>query len=593
MVTRASDRLDKALGVLVALPVGLIVVLTFVDVFARYLFAAPIRGSLEIIEFAMALAIFAALPLVTRDRGHVTVTLVDGAVPRAWRPLHRALCDTIGAAALALLSWRLAAQALDDVQAGTQTIVLHLPKAPARVRDECARGLVGAADAVAGLAQLAASASGGGRPMTAALIGFAVLLLLAFAGVPLAFAMLLTGVGGFALLRGVDPALGMLGQIVVDSAANYGMSVLPMFILMGLFVHKAEIGNELYDAANAWLGHLRGGLAHATVAACGLFAAISGSSIATAATMTKVAIPPMRRLGYHDRLSTGAVASAGVLGVLIPPSVPLVIFGLLTETDIRKLFIATIVPGLVLLLLFFFAVWWTVARNPALGPRGERLPLRQRFAALKGIWSTLLLFVLVMGGLYGGVFTATECAGIGASGALLIALARRRLAPRALLDCLVETGRTTAMIFAIVFGALAFANFITLTGMTAGLVAWIQQSGLGTLGVLLAMIAIYLVLGALMEAMGLLLLTAPIFTAVAIEMGVNPIWFGIFVVMLIEIGMLTPPVGMNVFTVKSLLPEVPLSTIFRGVLPFLVANLVAVAIIVAWPQLVLAPLRWF
>ncbi|MCU0969002.1 MAG: TRAP transporter large permease [Rubrivivax sp.] len=429
--------------------------------------------------------------------------------------------------------------------------------------------------------------------MTMALAGFAVLFLLAFAGVPLAFAMLLAGVGGFAVLRGIDPALGMLGQIVVDSAANYGMSVLPMFILMGLFVHKADISNELYDAANAWLGHLKGGLAHATVAACGLFAAISGSSIATAATMTRVAIPPMRRLGYHDRLSTGTVASAGVLGVLIPPSVPLVIFGLLTETDIRQLFIATIVPGLLLLLLFVAAVWVSVALNPSLGPRGGRLPIARRFAALKGVWATILLFVMVMGGLYGGIFTATESAGIGAAGAFAIAVARRRMTLPVLLECLSETARTTAMIFAIVFGALAFANFVTLSGMTFELVTWIRESGFGVLGVLLAMVAIYLVLGALMESMGLLLLTAPIFTAVAVEMGVHPVWFGIFVVMMIEIGMLSPPVGMNVFTVKTLLPEVSLATIFGGVMPFVVANLVAVAAIIAWPQIVLAPLRWF
>lgn len=417
--------------------------------------------------------------------------------------------------------------------------------------------------------------------MTAAIVGFAAVFLLAFAGVPLAFAMLLAGVGGYAALRGVDPALHMLGQVVVDASTNYGMSVLPMFILMGLFVHKADISGELYDAANAWLGHLKGGLAHATLAACSLFAAISGSSIATAATMTKVAMPPMRRLGYHDRLSTGAVASGGVLGVLIPPSVPLVIFGLLTETDIRQLFIATIVPGLLLLALFLGAVWVTLLLNPELGPRGQRLPLRQRFLALKGVWSTIVLFGFVMGGLYGGVFTATECAGMGATGALLIALARRKLTLQGVLSCLHETAATTAMIFAIVFGALVFANFITLSGLTFQLVEWIQNSGLSLVGVLLAMVLIYLVLGALMEAMGLLLLTAPIFTAVAVEMGASPIWFGIFVVMMIEIGMLTPPVGMNVFTVKTLLPEVKLSTIFQGVMPFVIANLIAVGLLIA------------
>lgn len=429
--------------------------------------------------------------------------------------------------------------------------------------------------------------------MTIALLGFAVVFLLAFSGVPLAFAMLLAGVGGYAALRGIDPSLNMLGQVVVDASTNYGMSVLPMFILMGLFVHKADISGELYDAANAWLGHLKGGLAHATVVACGLFAAISGSSIATAATMTKVAMPPMRRLGYHDRLSTGTVASGGVLGVLIPPSVPLVIFGLLTETDIRQLFIATIIPGVLLLVLFLGAVWGTLLFNPGLGPRGERVALRQRFVALKGVWSTVLLFVFVMGGLYGGVFTATECAGMGASGALLIALARRKLSFTSMLECLQETAMTTAMIFAIVFGALVFTNFITLSGLTDQLVEWIRNSGFSTIGVLLAMVLIYLVLGCLMEAMGLLLLTAPIFTVIAVEMGLSPIWFGIFVVMMIEIGMLTPPVGMNVFTVKTLLPDVKLSTIFSGVMPFVVANMIAVGLLIIWPQIALAPLKWF
>jgi len=429
--------------------------------------------------------------------------------------------------------------------------------------------------------------------MTMALIGFVLLFFLAFGGVPLGLAMLLAGVGGFAFVRGSDGALAMLAQIMVDSSANYGMSVLPMFVLMGIFVHRAEISEDLYDAANAWLGHFKGGLAHATVVSCALFAAISGSSIATAATMSRVAIPPMRRLGYHDRLSTGSVASAGVLGVLIPPSVPLVLFGLLTETDIRKLFIATIIPGLLLTLFFIIAVWVTVSLNPALGPRGPKFTLKQKFIALKGVWSVIALFVFVMGGLYSGVFTATESAGIGAMGAFAFAVARRKMNLRVLVSCLVETGKTTAMIFTIIFGALAFANFITLTGMTVQLVDWIQQQGFSVYGVLISMCIIYLVLGCLMEAMGLMLLTVPMFTAVAVGMGVNPIWFGIFVTVMIEVGMLTPPVGMNVFTVKTLTPDVSLATIFRGVMPFLLANLALVGCLIAWPALALMPLKWF
>jgi tripartite ATP-independent transporter DctM subunit len=428
--------------------------------------------------------------------------------------------------------------------------------------------------------------------MTLALIGFGLLFLLAFAGVPLAFAMLIVGVGGFAWIRGLDPALSMLAQQVMDGSANYGMSVLPMFILMGLFVHRADLAEDLYDAANAWVGHLRGGLAHATVVSCAIFAAISGSSIATAATMSKVAIPPMRRLGYSDALSTGSVASAGVLGVLIPPSVPLVIYGLMTDTDIRKLFIATVIPGLLLMLFFIISVAVTIALRPQWGAPGPRAAWAERMKRLRGVWAVLLLFVSVMGGLYGGVFTATESAGIGAMGALLIALARRKMSFSAFIEDLVGAGKTTAMIFVIMFGALTFANFITLSGMTGVLVDHINGLNVGAIGVLIAIAIIYLVLGCLMESLSLMILTVPVFLPVAVAAGINPIFFGIFVVMMIEIGMLTPPVGMNVFTVKSMNPSIPISTIFKGTIPFLIANFAAVAALIAFPQLALAPLRW-
>ena len=428
--------------------------------------------------------------------------------------------------------------------------------------------------------------------MITALLGIFAILGLAFLGVPLGFSMLLVGAAGFAILRGVDPALSMIAQQVVDNSANYGWSVLPMFILMGVFVHRAEMSDELYDAAYAWLGHLRGGLAHATVASCAMFAAISGSSIATAATMSKVAIPPMRRLGYADSLAAGSVASAGVLGVLIPPSVPLIIYGILTEQDIRALFIATVGPGILATLLFIGAVWLTTLIWPHLGPRGESHTWRQKFAALENVWSVLLLFVLVMGGLYGGVFTATESAGMGAAGAFLIALARRKLSRSAFLDCLVESAKTTAMIFVIAFGAMVFANFVALSGMVGALIGWIEDMRLPATGVIVAIAAIYLVLGCLMESLGLMILTVPVFAGVMQSLGVNLVWFGVFVVMMIEIGMLTPPVGMNVFTVKTMNPEIPLKTIFKGVMPFVIANLLAVAIMVAWPQIATAPLAW-
>jgi tripartite ATP-independent transporter DctM subunit len=308
--------------------------------------------------------------------------------------------------------------------------------------------------------------------------------------------------------------------------------------------------------------------------------------------MSKVAIAPMRRLGYSDALSTGSVASAGVLGVLIPPSVPLVIYGLMTDTDIRKLFIATVVPGLLLTLFFIISVAVTIALRPQWGAPGPRAAWTERMKRLRGVWAVLLLFVSVMGGLYGGIFTATESAGIGAMGALLIALARRKMSFSAFIEDLVGAAKTTAMIFVIMFGALTFANFITLSGMTGVLVDSINSLNVGAVGVLIAIAIIYLVLGCLMESLSLMILTVPVFLPVAVAAGINPIFFGIFVVMMIEIGMLTPPVGMNVFTVKSMNPSIPISTIFKGTIPFLVANFAAVAALIAFPQLALAPLRW-
>jgi C4-dicarboxylate transporter, DctM subunit len=305
-----------------------------------------------------------------------------------------------------------------------------------------------------------------------------------------------------------------------------------------------------------------------------------------------VVIPPMRRLGYSDALSTGSVASAGVLGVLIPPSVPLVIYGLMTDTDIRKLFIATVIPGLILTILFIVSVAATIALRPKWGSPGPRSDWKERIRSLRAVWAVLLLFAGVMGGLYSGIFTATESAGMGATGALLIAMARRKMSFSVFIDCLVGAGKTTAMIFVIMFGALTFANFVILSGMTGALVEAINGMNMGAIGVLLAIAVIYLVLGCMMESLSLMILTVPVFLPVAASVGVNPIFFGIFVVMMIEIGMLTPPVGMNVFTVKSMNPAIPISVIFTGTIPFVIANFAAVGALIAFPQIALAPLRW-
>ncbi|MGD9942145.1 MAG: TRAP transporter large permease [Burkholderiaceae bacterium] len=422
--------------------------------------------------------------------------------------------------------------------------------------------------------------------MIAGLIGFAVLLGLCFAGLPLAFSMILVGAAGLTLVRGFEPAMLVVSQQAIDWSTSYGLTVLPMFILMGTLVHHARLADDLFAAANAWMGHRRGGLAMATISASAGLAAVSGTSLATAAIMSKVSIPAMRRYGYSDALAAGSCAAGGCLGILIPPSVPMVIYGILTETDIGKLFIAGIIPGLLLTVMYILSIAVKVHLDPAAAPRGERMPWSERLRLLGATWAILVLALVVLGGIYIGVFTPTEAAGIGAGGALLFALARGKLTRRILWDALIEAGRTTSTVFMVGIGALVFAKFVTLVGMTGAMVAWIESLNAPPMGVVIAMCVIYLVLGCVFESLGMLLLTVPVFYPIVHAMGIDPIWFGIIVIIVVEIGLITPPVGINVFVVKGLFREIPLWTIYGGIMPFLIGNLVCLAILLALPGLV-------
>lgn len=424
--------------------------------------------------------------------------------------------------------------------------------------------------------------------MTLVLTGFIIVLAFAFYGIPLGFSMLAVGVSMFAMLRGWEPALVMMGQTISNFAANDSLSVLPMFILMGTFIYKADMAEELYDAAYSFLGHLRGGLAYATVLASAGFAAISGSSLATAATMTKVAMPPMHRRGYAQSLASGCVSSAGTLGALVPPSVPLLIYGIIAQKDIGKLFIAGIVPGAMLGLMFMGAIWWTTFRHPERGPAGELTSWRERMKALSKVWGVVLLFLLVIGGLYSGIFTATEAGAIGAVGSLAFGGLRRKLTWAIVMDSLCDAAKTTGMIFTIVFGGKVFANLVTISGLSNSLVEWIQSLHLAATGVILVIVLIYVILGSLMEGLSMMLLTVPVFAAIVQPLGIDMIWFGIFVAMMIEIGMIHPPVGMNMFMVKTVMPELSLRTIFVGTVPFLIANIVTLALLIAFPGLALS-----
>lgn len=429
--------------------------------------------------------------------------------------------------------------------------------------------------------------------MQDSLIGFAVLLVLIFARIPLAIAMGVVGICGFAMVqvmeygnpRGWDSALNMVSQVAFDTGLSYGLSVVPLFILMGNLITEAGISAQLYRASNAFLGHLRGGLALATVVSCGAFSAVCGSSMATAATMAKVAMPPMRQYRYSDGLASGSIAAGGTLGILIPPSVILVVYGLITETSIGHLFIAGLIPGLLGIVLYMAAVAVTVTLNPDLGPAGTKATWRERLTAFKDVWAIVLLFGVVMGGIYLGAFTPTEAAGIGASGAFFLALLRRKLTWRGLNAALVGAVRTTAMLFFLVIGAEMFSNFINLAGMPEALRDLVMGADVEPVLVILGILAVYLLLGCVLESMSMILLTVPVFYPLVQALGFDLVWFGIVVVVVTEISLITPPVGLNVFVLRTVLPDVPLITIFKGVTPFWLADIVRLALIASIPAL--------
>ncbi len=431
--------------------------------------------------------------------------------------------------------------------------------------------------------------------MLLGIVGFFSVLVLVFLRVPIAFAMGIVGLIGYSNETTVSAAVSMSGRLIIDTAQDYGLSVVPLFILMGLFVNKGGLSRELYQVSYSFLGHFRGGLAMATIVACGGFSAICGSSLATAATMSKVAMPQMRKYGYDDQLSTASIAAGGTLGILIPPSVILVIYGLLTETSIGQLFMAGIVPGIIGILFYLGAVRYTVGRNPEMGPAGERTSWPDRLTALRGVWAVLLLFFVVIGGLYGALnvwplnlaFSPTEAAGMGAMGAFIIALARRNLSWKDMVEVLLETAQTTATLFSVLIGAWIFSNFVNYAGLPSDLLALVTSLSVEPIVVIFIILAVYLVLGCVFESLSMLLLTVPIFFPLVTSLGYDPVWFGIIVVVVTEISLITPPVGLNVFVLKGVLGDVTTGTIFRGVTPFWMFDILRLLLLVLVPWLVL------
>jgi tripartite ATP-independent transporter DctM subunit len=398
--------------------------------------------------------------------------------------------------------------------------------------------------------------------------------------------MAFIGFLGFALIGGTEQAMAIMGSVPYSTVAFYPATSVPLFVLMGAIISGTGISGDLYNTAHKWFGGMRGGLAIATVIACALFAAITGTSVAGAVTMGKVALPEMKRFKYDMSMATGSIASGGTLGILIPPSLGFILYGMVTEESIGKLFMAGIIPGLLLTTIFILVVLGITLHNPAAGPPGPPSSFKEKLRSIKGTWQTAALFILVLGGIYLGIFTPTEAGAVGAMGAIIITLISRRLTRTTFVNSLLETGQLTAMIMLLVVGSFIFMRFLSLSQLPTTMTEFIGSLSLSRWIIYIFIVLFYMIVGMFLDIMSMMVLTVPFIYPVIVALGFDPIWFGVIAVIIMEMGLVTPPVGLNVFALAGVC-DVPLPAIFRGVLPFVIAMLICVAILTIFPQIVM------
>ena len=594
----------------------LLMLLTAVDVCLRYIFNRPVTGSYELTEFMMAILVAFGLAYTAVHRGHINVDLLVTKTTLRSQAVINSVTALLSVGFFVLMTWRTILYAGKLGADGYTSQSLAIPIYPFAyavafgcailvlvvliyLRDQLQEVIKGTAFPLSALLlsgillvfllfmtplfgnwfpwQIA--------PLTAGLLGIVLLLVLLFSGMPIALAMGLVGFLGMAYVNGLNPGLHVMGTTPHTISSSYSMSVIPLFVLMGALCYHAGLSKELYFAVYRWIGHFPGGLAMATIGACASFAAVSGSSVATTATMGMVALPEMKRYKYDPGLAAGSIAAGGSIGILIPPSVILVLYGILTEQSIGKLFAAGFIPGILEALFYMITIYILCKRNPLLGPKGERATFKERIGSLRATWGVVALFVLVIGGIYMGVFTPTEAAGAGAFGALIFSLGRRRLSWKMFTDSLEETSKTTAMVFLILIGAALLGYFLAVTRLPFELSSWVSGLEVNRYIILGMIVLLYLVLGAIMSSLAMIVLTVPIIFPVVEALGFDPIWFGIIIVRVVEIGQITPPVGINVYVLKGVAKDVSLQVIFRGVFPFIITDICHVAVLVAVPQL--------
>ena len=608
----AASRGVNSIGVTLLMGMMLLIV---VDVFLRRVFSRPIMGSFEIVQFTLCMVVYLGLAYTTIQKAHITVDLVVTKFSEGARALIESITLLLSLGFFILITWRNIPRARELWLGKATSALLSIPTFPfyyvlafgcgllclvllVQLIGTCLRVV----RVVPKIRALMLYLFGLGvlfvvfavsfhlfewemTPLIAGTLGIAALFALMAAGMPIGFAMGLVGFAGYCYIVAVDAGISQLESVPFDVGSDYILSVVPLFLLMGQFAFYSGLSQDLYDTFYKWLGHYPGGLAMATVGGCAAFAAVSGSSVATAATMGTVALPGMRKYKYSDRLALGSIAAGGTVGILIPPSIVFILYGILTEQSIGKLFLAGFLPGILAVFLYLSTIFVQVRLNPQLGPPGPRTSFKEKILSLRNTWGMLLLFALVMGGIYLGFFTPTEAGAVGAFGAFLIALLRRRLTWRILYTCLLETGRTTAMLIIIFVGAMIFNYFMAVSNLPMALAEFITTHNLSTYTILIAILILYLLLGCIMDPGSMIILTIPIVYPIIQSVGFDPIWFGVIIVMVAEIGTITPPVGLNVFVVAGVAKTASIEEVFRGILPYWGIDMRRLSILVAIPQI--------
>lgn len=613
--TNPAARVVNGVGVAV---LGVMMVLVTVDVCLRYFFSRPLPGTYEIIEHMMAIVVFGGLAYAGVKKVHITIDVIISRLPPRAQAVIESLATMVGLGLCILMSWHTALWGKKQWLVGQVTtttdipiypfvwvaafgfallglvLLVHLLKSLAKALEKCRwQTWLGLSLALTLVLLVSAYAMWGkALPLEMSkgmvgIIGIAGLLIILFSNMYIGFVMVLIGFLGYGYLVSPSAALGIMGTAPYGFAASYSMSVIPLFILMGEFAFNAGLTREVYESAYKWLGHMPGGLAMATIGGCAGFSAVCGSPAATAVTLGVVALPEMKRYKYDSGLATACVASGGSLGILIPPSISLAVYGIITTQSIGKLFIAGILPGILLSVLFMILIYILCRHNPLLGPPGEKTRFTEKVFSLKSTWTVLLLFLLVIGGIYFGVFTPTEGAAIGASGAFVVSLVKRKFTWQLITASLLEAGKITAMAIFVLIGADIFSKFLTASQIPVEIANYVGELAIPAVAVFSMILLVYLVLGCFLSTLAMMIITVPIFLPVIVAVGYDPIWFGVIVILVCEMGLITPPVGMNVFVIQGLVKDVSMYTIFRGIWPFLIAEIVCVFILVAFPQIAL------